>query len=110
MSTDTMPEGFAEPEEQRPDYTTPIARTGEQQFAAIVRNRSGMDAGCIDFGLRDLSYWPEEAQDFCDIAYALYQAICYQTQLRAKNDGATPAPAPAPAPASPSGDTGDGTK
>lgn len=86
MSSDRPLEGFAKPEQTRPDYTTPIARPGEQQFAAIVRNRSGMDSGCIDFGLRELSYWPSEAQDFCDTAFALYRAICDQTGLKAKND------------------------
>lgn len=29
-----------------------IAREGEQEFAAIMRNRSGHDAGCIDYGVR----------------------------------------------------------
>lgn len=31
---------------------THIAREGEQEFASIHRNRSGFDAGCIDYGVR----------------------------------------------------------
>jgi hypothetical protein len=29
-----------------------IAREGETEYASIHRNRSGQDAGCIDFGVR----------------------------------------------------------
>lgn len=71
-------------------YMTPIARSGEQQFACILRNRSGFDAGCIDFGLRDCTILSEaEQQDVVDVAYALYQAICSQTKKQAGNDKGT---------------------
>lgn len=36
--------------EHKPDYTLPIARSGEQQFACVLRNRSGQDSGEIDNG------------------------------------------------------------
>ena len=58
---------------------TPIAREGEPIYASIIRNRSGMDAGHIDYGCRmdaiaDLC--DAEKQDIVDIAYALYENIC----------------------------------
>lgn len=74
-------------DETKKDYREPIARKGEQQFACILRNRSGFSAGEIDFGLRDLRHLSEcEQQDVCDIAYALYQAICGQLHKSATND------------------------
>jgi hypothetical protein len=79
----------ATPEPVRIDYMTPIARSGEQQFACILRNRSGFDAGNIDFGLRHLGDLPaSEQQDVCDIAYALYRAVCDQTRNVAAQDTA----------------------
>lgn len=72
---------------QKPDYTKPIARSGEQQFACLLRNRSGHDAGCIDFGLRNCTFLGDtEQQDMCDTAFALYQSICDQLGKRALND------------------------
>ena len=76
-------------DEQQPDidYTTPIARKGEQQFACILRQRSGVSAGEIDFGLRDCTILGEaEQQDVCDVAFALYQSICRQTGKQAESD------------------------
>ncbi len=58
--------------------TTHIARAGETEYAAIVRNRSGQDAGEIDFGLKtgpvidDLS--DGDKQRLVDVAYALAKA------------------------------------
>lgn len=75
------------------DLTRPIARSGEQQFAAIMRNRSGMDAGNIDYGLRVFAVenlGDGEKQDICDTAFALYQNICQYAGLRAKNDKGRP--------------------
>lgn len=78
------PERVASPQG---DYLRPIAREGEAQFACIMRNRSGIDSGCIDFGLRSVTHLSHpEQQEVCDIAYALYQAICDQTGKRAKNE------------------------
>ena len=74
----------------KPDYTLPIGKPGEQQFALIQRNRSGFDAGEIDFGLRDCTILCEaEQQDIVDIAFALYQSICRQVGKRAANDNAS---------------------
>lgn len=68
-------------------FDRPIAREGEQQFACILRNRSGIDAGEIDFGLRDCTSLPDgEQQDVVDIAFALYSAACRQLNKRAKRD------------------------
>ena len=73
--------------EHMPDYTLPISRAGEQQFACVLRNRSGMGAGEIDFGLRDCtSLCEEEQQDLVDTVFALYEAVCHQLQKRAKQD------------------------
>jgi len=70
----------------RDSYLSPIARDGEQQFACILRNRSGTDAGCIDYGLRDVSALCEgDQQDIVDTAYVLYQRICEQTGKLPRN-------------------------
>jgi len=71
------------------DLTSPIARSGEPTYASIIRNRSGMDAGEIDFGARvfhieELSDY--DKQSICDTAYALYETICRHTEKKAKND------------------------
>lgn len=58
--------------------TRRIARAGETEFAAIVRNRSGQDAGEIDFGLKtgpvidDMS--DADKQQLVDTAYSLAAA------------------------------------
>ena len=70
-----------------PDYTHPIARTGEQQFAAVVRQRSGMDAGLIDSGTRDITHLSEaDQQDAVNSAYAIYETWVRQTGKRAGRD------------------------
>lgn len=70
-----------------PDYTHPIARTGEQQFAAVVRQRSGMDAGCIDSGTRDITHLSDaDQQDAVNSAYAIYETWVRQTGKRAGRD------------------------
>lgn len=56
----------------------PIAREGETEFASIHRNRSGHDAGCIDFGIRvslieDLS--PAEKGELARTSQAMNDAI-----------------------------------
>lgn len=80
MSSDARADSTVFSRIEPPDFSGPIARSGEQQFACILRNRSGFDAGNIDFGLRDLSSLVDaEQQDACDTAYALYRAICDQT-------------------------------
>jgi hypothetical protein len=42
---------FKETEDIDP-LTKPIAREGEQQYAVILRNRSGQDSGEIDYSVR----------------------------------------------------------
>lgn len=70
-------------EKQLPDYTLPIARNGEQQFAAIVRNRSGIDAGEIDMGVRDVTHLCDaEQQEIVNTAYVIYETLCEQTGKR----------------------------
>lgn len=70
-----------------PDYTLPIARTGEQQFAAIIRQRSGMDAGCIDMGVRDITWLCDaDQQDAVNSAFAIYETLCDQTGKKAVRD------------------------
>lgn len=81
-------DGSKHQEAVRPDFTLPIARSGEQQFAAIVRNRSGMDAGELDFGVRSFSEFlhPSERQKMSNTAYALYESVCEQTGVRATRE------------------------
>lgn len=67
-------------------YTLPIARSGEPQYACVMRDRSGIDAGMLNFGLRDLTHLGDEGQSAVDTIYALYRAACNQTGLRAQND------------------------
>ena len=69
------------------DYTRPIARTGEQQFACILRNRSGMDSGSIDFGARFIDeLCPADQQDAVNAAYAVYEKWCRETGKKAARD------------------------
>lgn len=63
------------------DYTQPIARTGEPQYACVMRERSGIDAGMLDFGLRDLTHMGDGGQSAVNTIYALYLAACDQTGL-----------------------------
>jgi hypothetical protein len=73
--------------EVRPDYTLPIARTGEEQFAAVVRNRSGACAGDIDGATRDIRHLSKvDQRDAVESAYAIYETFCRQTSLRARRD------------------------
>lgn len=76
------------PNPHRSDYTLPIARVGEEQFGCILRNRSGFDAGNIDYGARFIDTLSDaEQQDVCDTAYALYKAFCRQTGKKARLEG-----------------------
>lgn len=82
------PSQVCEPKpEHKPDYTRPIAREGEQQFACLLRNRSGESAGAIDMGVRDVTILSEaEQQDVVDTAYAIYETVCDQTKKKARRD------------------------
>lgn len=63
------------------NYTQPLARTGESQYACILRSRSGMNAGCIDMSVRDCTHLSGvEQQDIVDTAYMIYKI--YQRQLK----------------------------
>ena len=78
-------EGY--PTQSQLDYTFPIARGGEQQFACVVRQRSGMDAGMIDSGTRCIRHLRDsEQQDAVDAAYAIYERWIGQTGKRAHRD------------------------
>jgi hypothetical protein len=75
----------------RSDFTQPIARSGEQQFGAIVRNRSGIDAGSVDFSARMIGELCEgDQQDCVEMAYCLYESFCNQTGKRSVNEGRRP--------------------
>lgn len=67
----------------------PIARGGEPIYASIVRNRSGMDSGCIDYNCRvcaveDLC--DDDKQDIANTAYALYESVCRAAEKKAERD------------------------
>jgi len=65
------------------DYTTPIARTGEQQFAVILRNRSGISAGEIDFGARSINELPVPDQQMAiDCLLCVYHNWTEETGLK----------------------------
>lgn len=75
--------------ENAPDYTHPIARSGEQQFACILRNRSGSSSGDIDYGARfidDLS--DGDQQDAVNAVYSVYEKWCRETGKKAARDNA----------------------
>lgn len=79
--------------DSRPDYTNPIARTGEQQFACILRNRSGISSGEIDFGARFIDHLCSgDQQDAVDAVFAVYEKWCRETGKRAKRDISASAP------------------
>ena len=72
------------------DLRQPIARAGEPIYASIVRNRSGIDAGCIDYGCRMdaiSALCDGDKQDIVDIAHALYETICRTCGKRAFAEG-----------------------
>lgn len=73
----------ATPMPVRTDYTTPIARTGEQQFACILRNRSGISSGEIDFGARSINELSEgDQQDAIDSLLCVYRKWCNETSKK----------------------------
>lgn len=68
-------------------YTSPIARTGEQQFACILRNRSGESSGEIDFGARfinDLSEGDQQAA--IESVYSVYLKWRSETGKKSHRD------------------------
>jgi uncharacterized protein (DUF2336 family) len=78
---------MSSPPPAMPDYTLPIARTGEQQFAAIIRQRSGFDAGIIDMAVRDITHLSIlDQQDAVEAAYAIYETLRNQTGKVARRD------------------------
>lgn len=77
--------------EEKPDpvggYTAPIARKGEQQFACIMRNRSGISSGDIDFGARFIDHLSDaDQQSAVNMAYCVYEKWCRETGKRAPRD------------------------
>jgi hypothetical protein len=67
----------------------PIARGGEPIYASIVRNRSGIDSGCIDYGCRVIAIeelCDGDKQDIADTAYALYESVCRASGKKAVRD------------------------
>lgn len=71
----------------RTDWTSPLARTGESQYAVIVRNRSGIDAGCIDFTARMIDELGDgDKQDAVSSAFSLYTTWRDSTGKRAPRD------------------------
>lgn len=67
-------------------YKEPIARAGESQYGCIMRNRSGMDAGLIDFGARDITPLGGEMKEVVNTAYAMYETFVNQAGVRASRD------------------------
>lgn len=68
-------------------YTHPIAREGEQQFACILRNRSGIDSGEIDFGARFIDVLSEgEQQDAIEAVYSVYLKWCSECGKKSNRD------------------------
>jgi len=65
----------------------PIARKGEPIYASIVRNRSGIDSGCIDYGCRVFEIekmCDGDKQDIADTAFALYESVCRYSGKKAR--------------------------
>ena len=75
--------------EELTGYDLPIARPGEQQFACILRNRSGFSAGEIDFGARFINKLSDsEQQDAIESAYSVYLKWCDECGKRSMRDAA----------------------
>lgn len=71
------------------DLTKPIARSGEAQYVCILRNRSGIDAGNIDFAIRTCAIEEladGEKQDIVNAAFAVYESICDATGKKSTRD------------------------
>ena len=61
-----------------PEPPKHVARPGEKEFAVILRNRSGHDAGCIDFSFPHataLALSPAEQRELIKTAKALAESI-----------------------------------
>lgn len=85
MSQDIDEKKIRERALKKPDYTSPIARTGEQQFVCILRNRSGESAGEIDFGARLIDDLCEADKiSILDCLIAIYCKYVDETGLRSK--------------------------
>jgi len=70
-------------------YIHPIARTREQQFACILRNRSGVSAGEIDFGARFITPLSDgDQQAAIEAVYSVYLKWCSETGKKSKQDKA----------------------
>lgn len=68
-------------------YDSPIAKTGEQQFACVLKNRSGVSAGEIDFGARFIDALSDgDQQDAIEAAYSIYLKWCRETGKKSKRD------------------------
>ena len=67
------------------DYTSPIARAGEEQYACIHRERSGVSAGDVSGTTVDISGFRDYAQqEIVDAAFIVYERFCKQTGKRSK--------------------------
>jgi len=63
-----------------------IARDGEPIYASIIRNRSGIDAGDIDYCIRvsEISKLSKrDRQMIVNVAYEMYESICNATGTEA---------------------------
>lgn len=79
--------------DKRNPYLEPIARSGEEQFACVLRNRSGMDSGCIDFGARSITHLSEpEQQEAVEMAYSIYSKWRDETGKKSTREGAPAIP------------------
>lgn len=87
MDTSITQKEAPKPSKPASDYTLPIARTGEQQFACILRNRSGVSAGEIDFGARFIDELSErEQQAAIESVYSVYLKWCRETGKKSHRD------------------------
>jgi hypothetical protein len=81
-----------QPIQKKDSLTDPIARSGEQIYATILRNRSGQDAGRIDYGARVFAIQDlceGEQMDMIATGYALYCSImqyCDKVKIRKISD------------------------
>lgn len=90
MNLNHAPTQHQKPAKPLDGYTSPIARTGEQQFACILRNRSGESAGEIDFGARFINELSDrEQQAAIESAYSVYLKWCSETGKKSHRDHST---------------------
>ena len=90
MDTNITRDAQQEDKNSMEGYLSPIAKAGEQQFACILRNRSGISSGEIDFGARFINVLSDgDQQDAIESVYSVYLKWCDETGKKSRRDSSS---------------------